>query len=310
MTISESVETFANRNIEEFDQDKGIQDASNAIRLSVGWDDADEGVTLLDQFKKLLADPLAGDIAALIIGPWEEAHESGIQSFIDELVGQANRLPRLRALFVGEMTYEDCEISWIIQGNYSALWGCFPQLELFRVRGGSELVLGEIRQDSLKELVIETGGLPSSVINEVIAASLPNLEKLELWLGDDGYGWEGDPLVILPLLESTRFPKLTVLGLRDSMAADQIAAMIADSPLLEQLEELDLSLGTLGDEGARALLNAPLIKKLKRLDLSHHYISDTLAGELKQLGIEVDLSDKQEADEDDGESYRYVAVSE
>jgi hypothetical protein len=310
MTISESVETFANRNIEEFDPDKGIQDASNAIRLSVGWDDADEGVTLLDRFKKLLADPLAGDIAALIIGPWEEAHESGIQSFINELVGQANRLPRLRALFVGEMTYEDCEISWIIQGNYSALWGCFPQLELFRVRGGSELVLGEIRQESLKQLVIETGGLPSSVINEVIAASLPNLEKLELWLGDDSYGWEGDPLVILPLLESTRFPKLTVLGLRDSMAADQIAAMIADSPLLEQLEELDLSLGTLGDEGARALLNAPLIKKLKRLDLSHHYISDALAGELKQLGIEVDLSDKQEADEDDGESYRYVAVSE
>jgi hypothetical protein len=310
MTISESVETFANRNIEEFDPDKGIQDASNAIRLSVGWDDADAGVTLLDQFKKLLADPLAGDIEALIIGPWEEAHESGIQSFIDELVGQANRLPRLCALFVGEMTYEDCEISWIIQGNYSALWGCFPQLELFRVRGGSELVLGEIRQESLKQLVIETGGLPSSVINEVIAASLPNLEKLELWLGDDNYGWEGDPLVILPLLESTRFPKLTVLRLRDSMAADQIAAMIADSPLLEQLEELDLSLGTLGDEGARALLNAPLIKKLKRLDLSHHYIGDALAGELKQLGIEVDLSDKQEADEDDGESYRYVAVSE
>jgi hypothetical protein len=310
MTISESVETFANRNIEEFDQEKGIQDVSNAIRLSVGWDDADEGVTLLGQFEKLLADPLAGDIEALIIGPWEEAHESGIQSFIDELVGKANRLPRLCALFVGEMTYEDCEISWIIQGNYSALWGCFPQLELFRVRGGSELVLGEIRQESLKQLVIETGGLHSSVINEVISASLPNLEKLELWLGDDNYGWEGDPLVILPLLESTRFPKLTVLRLRDSMAADQIAAMIADSPLLEQLEELDLSLGTLGDEGARALLNAPLIKKLKRLDLSHHYISDALAGELKQLGIEVDLSDKQETDEDDGESYRYVAVSE
>ncbi|MEJ2608952.1 MAG: STM4015 family protein [Candidatus Thiodiazotropha sp.] len=310
MTISESLETFANRNIEEFDQNKGIQDASNAIRLSIGWDDANEGLTLLGLFNKLLADPLAGDIEALIIGPWEEAYESGIQSFIDELVGKANRLPRLCALFIGEMTYQECEISWIIQGNYSALWGCFPRLELFRVRGSSELTLGEIHQESLKELVIESGGLPSSVINEVTTASLPNLEKLELWLGDDNYGWEGDPLVILPLLASTRFPKLTVLGLRDSMAADQIAAMIVDSPLLEQLEELNLSLGTLGDEGACALLNAPRIKKLKRLDLSHHYISDALARELKQLCIEVDLSNKQKADEDDGESYRYVAVSE
>jgi menaquinone-dependent protoporphyrinogen IX oxidase len=35
-----------------------------------------------------------------------------------------------------------------------------------------------------------------------------------------------------------------------------------------------------------------------------------VAEELKQLGIEVDLSDKQDEDEYDGESYRYVAVSE
>jgi hypothetical protein len=310
MTISESLETFANRKIEEFNREKGIQNVSNAIRLSVGWDDADEGITLSGLFETLLADPQASQIEALIIGPWEEAHEAGIQNFIDALIANASRLPRLSALFVGEMTFEDCEISWIIQGDYSALWGCFPRLELFRVRGGSSLTLGEIRQDSLKVLVIETGGLPSSVINEVITADLPNLEKLELWLGDDGYGWEDDPLVLVPLLESTNFPKLKMLGLRNSQAADEIAAMFAESSLPEQLEELDLSLGTLGDAGARALLNAPMVKKLKRLNLAHHYISDAVAEELKQLGIEVDLSDKQDEDEYDGESYRYVAVSE
>lgn len=310
MTISESLETFAGRKIEEFDREKGIQDASKAIRLSVNWDDADNGITLSNLFEKLLSDPQAGQIEALVIGPWEEAHEPGIQNFINELTANASRLPRLSALFVGEMTFEDCEISWIIQGNYSSLWGRFPRLEQFRVRGGSNLALGDIRQESLKELVIETGGLPSSIINEVITANLPNLEKLELWLGDDEYGWEDDPLVILPLLESTNFPKLKVLGLRDSKASDEVATMVTDSPLLEQLEELDLSLGTLGDEGARALLNAPLIRKLKRLDLSHHYISDAVADELKLLGIEVDLSDKQDEDEYDGESYRYVAVGE
>ena len=184
MAISESLEIFANRKIEEFDREKGIQDVSNAIRLSVGWEDADEGITLSSLFEKLLADPQAGQIEALIIGPWEEAYEAGIQNFINALIANASRLPHLSALFVGEMTYEDCEISWIIQGNYSALWGCFPRLALFRVRGGSELTLGEVHQESLKELVIETGGLPASIINEVITADLPNLEKLELWLGD------------------------------------------------------------------------------------------------------------------------------
>ena len=310
MTISQSLQTFAGRKIDEFDQEKGIRDVSNAIRLSVGWDASEEGATLSGLFEKLLADPQAEKIEALVIGPWEEPHDPGVQGFIDALIDKASRLPRLSALFVGEMTYEDCEISWIIQGNYASFWGRFPQLELFRVRGSTDLTLGDIRQESLKELVIESGGLPSSVINEVITASLPNLEKLELWLGDDNYGWEGDPLAVLPLLESTNFPKLKRLGLRDSMAADEIAALVAESPLLEQLEQLDLSLGTLGDVGARALLNAPPVKQLKRLDLSHHYISNAVADELKQLGIAVDLDDKQDEDEYDGESYRYVAVGE
>ncbi len=310
MTISDAIETFAGRKIEEFDPEKGIQTISSAIRLSVDWDAADKGTTLSSLFGKLLADPQSTQIEALVIGSWEEPHDPGIQTFIDALIDNANRLPSLTALFVGEMTYEDCEISWIIQGDYSALWGCFPHLERFQVRGGTGLSLGEIRQDSLKELVIETGGLASSIIHAVIAASLPNLEKLELWLGTDEYGWDGDPLVLVPLLESTHFPKLKVLGLRDSEVADEIAAMVVESPLMEQLDELDLSLGTLGDDGARALVESPLVKRLKRLNLSHHYISDAVAGELKQLGIEIDLSDPQEEDEDDDETYRYVAVSE
>jgi hypothetical protein len=309
MSIDE-LSSFAGRKIEEFDRAKGIQNASHAIRLSVGWDDVDEGVTLISLFDQLLADPQVGQIEALIIGSWEEAYEPGVQAFLDALTANASRLPRLKALFVGDMTSEDCEISWIIQGNYQALWGCYPELEVFQVRGGSSLSLGEIKQTSLKELVIETGGLSASVVNQVITASLPNLEKLELWLGDDEYGWSGDPLVLLPLLESTRFPKLKELGLRDSVAADDIAAMVAKSPLLEQLEVLDLSLGTLGDEGARALLEAPLVKTLRRLNLAFHYMSDAVAEEFKQLGIEVDVSDQQEEDEYDGESYRYIAVSE
>jgi tRNA (cmo5U34)-methyltransferase len=38
---------------------------------------------------------------------------------------------------------------------------------------------------------------------------------------------------------------------------------VAESPILRQLETLDLWLGTLGDEGAQALLAAPHIRKLK-----------------------------------------------
>jgi hypothetical protein len=77
--------------------------------------------------------------------------------------------------------------------------------------------------------------------------------------------------------------------------------------VLERLEVLDLSMGTLGDAGAAALLNSPAVRKLKKLDVHHHYCSDGMVKRLEALGIEVDASDPEgESGPDD----RYVQVSE
>ena len=50
---------------------------------------------------------------ALIIGAWSEAHDASPQGYLDGLIERRAELPALRALFVGDMTFEDCEISWI-----------------------------------------------------------------------------------------------------------------------------------------------------------------------------------------------------
>jgi len=162
----------------------------------------------------------------------------------------------------------------------------------------------------LRSLIVESGGLDVSVVRDITSSSLPELEHLELWLGDENYGANAEIVDLAPILSGKLFPKLRYLGLRDSLLTDGIAVTAAHSPLLERLRVLDLSLGTLSDDGAAALLASPGIKNLELLDLHHHYCSDEMVSKLKALGIAVDTSDKQEPDDYDGESTRYVAVGE
>ncbi|WP_232093216.1 hypothetical protein [Gimesia panareensis] len=110
--------------------------------------------------------------------------------------------------------------------------------------------------------------------------------------------------------ETVLFPKLKYLGLRNSIFADEIAQAIAAAPILNQVEVVDLSLGTLGDAGAQALLDCNRLNELKKLDLHFHYLTDEMCKKLSTLDLEVDLDDQQEPDEYDGEMNRYCAVSE
>ncbi|NJM42348.1 MAG: hypothetical protein HC853_17225 [Anaerolineae bacterium] len=162
----------------------------------------------------------------------------------------------------------------------------------------------------MKTLTIESGGLPAEVVQEVAAANLPNLEYLELWLGTDEYGGDARIEDLQPILSGQAFPKLKYLGLRDSEKADALAHAIANAPITSRIQVLDLSLGNLSDEGANALAVAPAIRRLRKLNISHHYCSDEAVAKLMALGIEVDASNRQEPVRDDGEVYRYIAVSE
>jgi hypothetical protein len=162
----------------------------------------------------------------------------------------------------------------------------------------------------LKALIIETGGMPGSLLDQVCKAELPVIEHLELWLGEDGYGWSGSLDQLQPLLEGKIFPNLKYLGLRDSEEADRIAELIGSITLTRSLEVLDLSLGTLSDEGACALANSPQLNQLRLLDLHHHYISKEGQDKLRKLTCNINLDDPQPDDEDGGTKYRYVAVSE
>ena len=304
MTISEHTQTFFGKPVQDYEGGDPAGGAGVVHRLTLDYDDSRSLLELLDEY---LSKVDKGQLEALVIGPWNEPHDNGPDEALDRLAELAPQLPNFKALFVGDMTYEDCEISWIIQGTrYDHLLQAFPQLQALRIRGSTSLQLPPVTHAGLRELVIESGGLPLEIAQSLAASKLPALEHLELWLGSDDYGFEGDVAAYQQVLQQLRTPSLRVLGLRDSQITDGLAAWLAGESWVASLETLDLSLGTLGDEGAKALLASPHVTALKRLDLSHHYISPALQEQLRAAIPGVVLDDPQDPDDDD----RYVAVGE
>lgn len=305
MTIDHNLTEFHGRPVRDYVPGGGLADAGEvAWRLRWEWD----GPPFLDgQLHPFLAEPDVALVRALVIGLWSDDYSDHSGELITELASYAHLLPALRALFLGDMTFEECEVSWIHHGDVTALAEAFPALEEYGVRGGSEeITVRPFASASLRKLTFESGGLPVAVVRAVSNSELPSLEHLELWLGTDDYGGDASIADLAPILDGERFPALRRLGLRDSVIADEVAASLAAAPVAGRLEILDLSLGTLGDEGALALLQGQPLAHLSLLDLHHHYLSDHGMAQVRASGLNVDLSDRQTGDGGD----RYVAVGE
>lgn len=311
MPNSEYIQVFAGKPVVDWNPDDGISDPDGTIyRIALTWEESEEGEHWTDRFSKFLDDPASSRVTGLIVGNWGGMGEDSSQPVVEALVAARERLPQLRALFLGEILQEECEISWITQTDVSPLFEAYPELERFRVRGGGSLRFGTLRHERLKELGVETGGLSRDAVHEIFTSHLPALEHLELWLGTDEYGADTTVEDLAPLLPGTLYPQLRYLGLRNSEIADEVAAVLAQAPVLEQVRVLDLSLGTLTDVGAAALLASPAVRKLEKLDLHYHFCSEETMTALQGLGIEVDVSNPQKPDNWGGEDHRFVAVGE
>jgi hypothetical protein len=293
---------------------QSLLDRARALLGAAGGRRAPRGPRLswADKFARFLEGPAAPQVIGIVVGDWTATvvGHVGAEPIIAALVAARDRLPNLKALFLGDLIREECEISWIQQSDVSPLLAAYPHLEHLCLRGADGLTFGTLRHEHLKLLIVQSGGLPGQVVREIAAAHLPELEHLELWLGEENYGGDATLKDLAPLLTGERFPKLRTLGLRDSEKADEIAVAVATAPVLERLRVLDLSLGTLGDEGAAALLGSPAVARLEKLDIHHHFCSEEMVARLQRLGIPVDASERLEPEGRRGDRHRYVAVSE
>lgn len=306
--ISDNLVTFCGKPVLDFDLKEPLKDLNQYVyRLRLDYDDIEDGKKMDNFIRSFAQIPAVEQCQELIIGQWDYDSSTNSSNIVNILVELKDTFKHLKALFVGDITAEEQEISWIQQSDLSPLLAAFPNLELFQARGGDGLRLSALTHNNLKTLIIQTGGLPPNVVKDLTNAQLPNLEKLEVWLGEENYGFNSKIEDFDVLLNGNKFPKLTYLGLKNSILQDEIAIAVVDSKIIHQLYTLDLSMGILSDIGAQALLDSPAIKKLRFLNLDHHYMSDDMMAKMNRLGIKVSMNEQEEADEDDD---RYIEVSE
>lgn len=314
MTIDTPTSTFAGLPVQQYSADipTPTDPGAFAWKIATDWNRGDDG--FVDDLVSLAGQPWAGQISTLVFGCWTEASDP---LPTDKVVPLLAAFPAVRHLFVGDMTFEESEISWIDWGDLGAVLAAFPDLETLQLRGGSSTTISEPVPlatpvlPRLRSLTVESGGLQQTYLDGLLAIDAPDLTDLEIWLGVDNYGaiTVVDPLSAL--LAGDRFPALSRLGLRNSELADRIAAALVQAPVLQRISTLDLSNGTLTDTGADTLAGADL-GAVRTLILDHHFVSDEALSRLRAAHPHVAISadDRQEPEEYGGEVYLYTAVSE
>jgi hypothetical protein len=172
---------------------------------------------------------------------------------------------------------------------------------------------GELVFPSLKALTIITGGFRKVDLKAIEGAHLPSLERLTIYFGTDRYGCDLAVKDLRTLLASERFPRLARLGLVNAELVDELCKSLHTSSLVAQVDELDLSMGTLSDEGARALATyAGGLAHLKVLDVSRSFLTARGIKMLTQAfpNAKVESRDQRLRGRDDEFSRRYVSISE
>jgi len=302
-------DTFAGKKVVWYDPNVGATEPPGSCFYRLGgfdYDDDEEEFGFAELLEQFVNDRNVQPIVGLIIGAW--TYEMvGPNDWIIQLLADAQpQMPNLRALFIGDLICDENEISWIHQCAMAPLMNAYRELQHLKLRGGGSLQFKELDHVHLLSLTIESGGLGIEPLQDIFQAKLPNLEYLELWLGEPHYGGVSADQ-IEPLLRTNPFPKLRYMGLRNYSEIDQLCPSIAKSPFLDHIQILDLSNGNLSDVGLDALLNASeRLKKLERLDLHHHYLSNEGIERVQALGIPVDVSEQLQGDGED----RYIVASE
>ncbi|HVH97451.1 MAG TPA: molybdenum metabolism regulator [Enhygromyxa sp.] len=257
---------------------------------------------------ELMKSPAARLIQQINIGLMDH-DPPDLQKGVDVL-WEAESLPNLRSLFIGDFEYpDDTEISWIEDGiDATAMLKVAPRLRSLHIRG-SGIQVGTLEHDTLERLILETGGLPEDAVESVGSCRLPALTHMEVWFGREGYGAGGNVEQLAGLLAGEGVPKLRHLGLKNGDWQDDIASALVHSNVLAQLETVDLSMGTMHGNGVEAIIANPAkLSHLKRLDLSDNYLSNNQVERVKAaLGTIVEIGRQKKPYDRGGGDLRYYA---
>ncbi|MCT4542210.1 MAG: STM4015 family protein [Vallitalea sp.] len=284
------------------------------IKFYLTWEEEEEEeITVVTKIQDYLNDYGKYENEKLIIGMWIGAYENSPNHIVEFLVKNAEQFPNLKEIYFGDMEGEECEISWINNTDLAPLINTF-KVEKFTAKGGEGLRFNNIKSESLKSLSIISGGTDKETLNDLINAQLPNLERIEIYLGVSAYGFNAEIEDITPFIKRENFPKLKYLGLKNSEIQDEICEKVFEGDILKDLRALDLSLGTLGDKGAKVILdNIEKLSHLECFDLTYNYISENplneIGSKLKEYNVKF-LSSQEDVYIDKDDEWRYPYITE
>lgn len=271
--------------------------------LRVGLPDFEAEINALETLHQALAHPGSRFLQELTLGCFDFEGENFYKTALETLCESPR--PTLKRLFVGDFVQEECELSWSGASGFGRLWEVAPNLESLTIHAG-DIAMTSLKAPKLRELVIHSGGLNGNVLQTVAAADLPELERLEIWLGTEDYEGSTEVEMLTPILAGKKLPKLKHLMLGNCDYQDAIAGAVVGAAILPQLETLSLAMGTMIDaEGGEALLaGAESFAHLELLDLSENGLLDT--ARYAGLAKSVNVDGQKEFEED----WRFVSVGE
>jgi uncharacterized protein (TIGR02996 family) len=279
-----------------------------SVRFDNREDWMDNHFELWPTVRTVFAQPAAQLVREMRVGVirWERQEEDVPELL--RLVHELGFAGKLEELVLGDID-EDVDLAHHTLGDLSEVGRAYGELRALSVRG-FQFQLGPLPLPRLERLTLQTCALSRANLASVLQPPRPALQSLELWFGSALYGAECAPDDLRPLLEQPRrFPELRALGLMNAEFTSELCRALARSPLLRQLETLDLSLGTLDDAGAEVLLeNAPAFSHLDWLDLDDNFLSEACVQRLEEtFGSAVQCGDQKEIEEDDP-ALRYVTA--
>jgi uncharacterized protein (TIGR02996 family) len=266
-----------------------------------GAADSDDTPEVGELYAKLAPLPSAALLRDLTFGSFGD--DDGKPTWHTSWLVDHGVAPSLRRLAFDKGGYWD--ISWTHLDELQPVYPLVPNLETLYIKMG-HMDLGEIELPNLRDFEVYTGGFNTDNMASVLAAKWPHLERLILRFGNqEHYGGNCELATVLPLLDK-KLPKLRHLGLGNAGFADELIEPLAKSPLLKQVETLDLSLGMMTDAGAQLLArHADAFKHLKSINLAENYLSGDGIGAVKNV-----LKGVEATEQKTGDDYRYCSISE
>lgn len=190
----------------------------------------------------------------------------------------------LRELWIGprdpQSALRDCEL-----GELGG-WERFPQLRELRLHGDIER-LDRLRLPALRSATIMLAGSARAlrVMDDLIAADWPNLERLHLW--------NAPLLATVEQLLEREHVLLGDLGIINCAFADPVCRVIARSPIAAQLYRLSLARGTLTDAGVEVLVEQRArFPSLATIDVSETFVTAAGVSRLRTMAREVVANDR------------------